>query len=119
MARSALRLLAQSDAGIDAVTRIWPQTQEIDNEILQQVAHDSLYAGYLDRQQADIAAFRKDESLSLPAYLDYGAIGGLSNEMREKLGAAQPETLGAASRIPGVTPAALMALLRHVRRNAA
>tara|TARA_Y100001954_G_scaffold223238_1_gene261342 strand:- start:2883 stop:4757 length:1875 start_codon:yes stop_codon:yes gene_type:complete len=119
VARSALRLLAQSDAGIDAVTRIWPQTQEIDNEILQQVAHDSLYAGYLDRQQADIAAFRKDESLSLPAYLDYGAIGGLSNEMREKLGAAQPETLGAASRIPGVTPAALMALLRHVRRNAA
>ncbi len=119
VARSALRLLAQSDAGIDAVKRIWPQTQEIDNEILQQVAHDSLYAGYLDRQQADIAAFRKDESLSLPAYLDYGAIGGLSNEMREKLGAAQPETLGAASRIPGVTPAALMALLRHVRRNAA
>ena len=119
VARSALRLLAQSDAGIDAVTRIWPQTQEIDTEILQQVAHDSLYAGYLDRQQADIAAFRKDESLSLPAYLDYGAIGGLSNEMREKLGAAQPETLGAASRIPGVTPAALMALLRHVRRNAA
>ena len=119
VARSALRLLAQYDAGIDAVTRIWPETQEIDNEILQQVAHDSLYAGYLDRQQADIAAFRKDESLSLPAYLDYGAIGGLSNEMREKLGAAQPETLGAASRIPGVTPAALMALLRHVRRNAA
>ena len=119
VARSALKLLAQSDAGIDAVTRIWPQTQEIDTEILQQVAHDSLYAGYLDRQQADIAAFRKDESLSLPAYLDYGAIGGLSNEMREKLGAAQPETLGAASRIPGVTPAALMALLRHVRRHAA
>ena len=119
VARSALKLLAQSDAGIDAVTRIWPQTQEIDTEILQQVAHDSLYAGYLDRQQADIAAFRKDESLSLPAYLDYGAIGGLSNEMREKLGAAQPETLGAASRIPGVTPAALLALLRHVRRHAA
>ena len=119
VARSALKLLAQSDAGIDAVTRIWPQTQEIDTEILQQVAHDSLYAGYLDRQQADIAAFRKDESLSLPAYLDYGAIGGLSNEMREKLGAAQPETLGAASRIPGVTPAALVALLRHVRRHAA
>ena len=119
VARSALKLLAQSDAGIDAVTRIWPQTQEIDTEILQQVAHDSLYAGYLDRQQADIAAFRKDESLFLPAHLDYGAIGGLSNEMREKLGAAQPETLGAASRIPGVTPAALMALLRHVRRHAA
>ena len=55
-------------------------------------------------------------ALALPDGLDYGAIGGLSNEMREKLGAARPETLGAASRIPGVTPAALTALLRHVRR---
>ena len=119
VARSALRLLAQSDAGIDAGTRIWPQTQEIDNEILQQVAHDSLYAGYLERQQADIAAFRKDEALALPADLDYAVIGGLSNEMQEKLGTARPETLGAASRIPGVTPAALTALLRHVRRVAA
>jgi tRNA uridine 5-carboxymethylaminomethyl modification enzyme len=117
--RSALKLLAQADAGIEAVRRIWPDTQDIDAGILQQVAHDSLYAGYLDRQQADIAAFRKDEALALPGNLDYGAIGGLSNEMREKLGAAQPETLGAASRIPGVTPAALTALLRHVRRHAA
>jgi tRNA uridine 5-carboxymethylaminomethyl modification enzyme len=117
--RSALKLLAQADAGIEAVRRIWPDTQDIDAGILQQVAHDSLYAGYLDRQQADIAAFRKDEALALPGTLDYGAIGGLSNEMREKLGAARPETLGAASRIPGVTPAALTALLRHVRRHAA
>ncbi len=117
--RSALKLLAQADAGIEAVRRIWPDTQDIDAGILQQVAHDSLYAGYLDRQQADIAAFRKDEALALPGNLDYGAIGGLSNEMREKLGAARPETLGAASRIPGVTPAALTALLRHVRRHAA
>lgn len=116
--RSALKLLAQADAGIEAVRRIWPDTQDIDAGILQQVAHDSLYAGYLDRQQADIAAFRKDEALALPGNLDYGAIGGLSNEMREKLGAARPETLGAASRIPGVTPAALTALLRHVRRHA-
>ncbi|NBP73157.1 MAG: tRNA uridine-5-carboxymethylaminomethyl(34) synthesis enzyme MnmG, partial [Alphaproteobacteria bacterium] len=117
--RSALKLLAQADAGIEAVRRIWPDTQDIDAGILQQVAHASLYAGYLDRQQADIAAFRKDEALALPGNLDYGAIGGLSNEMREKLGAARPETLGAASRIPGVTPAALTALLRHVRRHAA
>ena len=117
--RSALKLLAQADAGIEAVRRIWPDTQDIDAGILQQVAHDSLYAGYLDRQQADIAAFRKDEALALPGNLDYGAIGGLSNEMREKLGASRPETLGAASRIPGVTPAALTALLRHVRRHAA
>jgi tRNA uridine 5-carboxymethylaminomethyl modification enzyme len=116
VARTALKLLAQADAGIPAVAQVWPETAAIDPAILQQVAHDSLYAGYLDRQQADIAAFRKDEALTLPDGLDYTAIGGLSNEMREKLGTARPETLGAASRIPGVTPAALTALLRHVRR---
>jgi tRNA uridine 5-carboxymethylaminomethyl modification enzyme len=119
--RTALKLLAHTgggpNAGIDAVVRVWPETAAIDPAILQQVAHDSLYAGYLYRQQADIAAFRKDESLALPDGLDYGAIGGLSNEMREKLGMARPETLGAAGRIPGVTPAALTALLRHVRRT--
>ncbi|CAN0541542.1 unnamed protein product, partial [Laminaria digitata] len=105
------------DSGIAALLRVWPETKAIDPAILTQVAHDSLYAGYLDRQQADIAAFRKDEALVLPEALDYSAIGGLSNEMREKLGTARPATLGAASRIPGVTPAALTALLRHVRRG--
>jgi len=119
--RTALKLLAHTgegpDAGIDAVLKVWPETASIPPAVLQQVANDSLYAGYLDRQQADIAAFRKDEALTLPDGLDYGRIGGLSNEMREKLGAARPATLGAASRIPGVTPAALTALLRHVRRG--
>ena len=115
--RTALKLLAQADAGIEAVLRVWPETTSIDPAILQQVAHDSLYAGDLNRQQADIAAFRKDEALALPDALNYGEIGGLSNEMREKLGASRPATLGAASRIPGVTPAALTALLRHVRRG--
>lgn len=117
--RSALKLLAQADAGMEAVRRVWPETRDFAPHILRQVAHDSLYAGYLERQQADIAAFRKDEALALPADLDYAVIGGLSNEMQEKLGTARPETLGAASRIPGVTPAALTALLRHVRRVAA
>ncbi len=122
VARTALKMLAHTgdgpDAGIDAVLKVWPETASIAPAILQQVANDSLYAGYLDRQQADITAFRKDEALILPDGLDYGLIGGLSNEMREKLGTARPATLGAASRIPGVTPAALTALLRHVRRGA-
>ena len=104
---------------MEAVRRVWPETRNFATHILRQVAHDSLYDGYLERQQADIAAFRKDEALALPADLDYAVIGGLSNEMQEKLGTARPETLGAASRIPGVTPAALTALLRHVRRVAA
>ena len=117
--RPALKLLAQADIDRAALARLWPDLAAIAPDILQQVANDCRYDGYLDRQQADIAAFRRDESLRLPADLDYRAIGGLSNEMREKLAAARPETLGAAGRIPGVTPAALTALLRHVRRDAA
>jgi tRNA uridine 5-carboxymethylaminomethyl modification enzyme len=71
----------------------------------------------LERQARDIAAFRRDEALLLPEALDYGAIGGLSAEVRGKLASAQPATLGAASRISGVTPAALIALLQYVKRR--
>ena len=70
----------------------------------------------MERHEADIAAFKKDEALVLPADLDYDAVGSLSSEVRQKLKAAKPETLGAASRIPGVTPAAVVALLRHVKK---
>jgi tRNA uridine 5-carboxymethylaminomethyl modification enzyme len=70
----------------------------------------------MERQEADIRAFHKDEALFLPESLDYGEIGGLSTEARQKLSTAKPDTLGAAARIPGVTPAALTALLRYVRR---
>ena len=80
---------------------------------------DASYAGYLDRQTADAEAFRRDEDLRLPGELDYAAIGGLSNEVREKLAAVRPLTLGQAARIEGVTPGALTALLAHVRRRAA
>ena len=80
---------------------------------------DAAYSGYLDRQTADVEAFRRDEDLRLPAELDYGVIGGLSNEVREKLKAVRPATLGQAGRIEGVTPGALTALLAHVRRRAA
>ena len=99
----------------DALARIWPAVAGIPAPLLRQIANDSRYAGYLDRQQADIDAFRRDEALALPADLDFREIGGLSSEAREKLEAARPATLGAAGRIPGMTPAALTALLRHVR----
>ena len=72
-----------------------------------------------ERQERDIAAFRRDEALLLPADLDYAAVGSLSREISDKLAAARPATLGAAARISGVTPAALVALLKHVRRQAA
>src|SRR5690606_37432153 len=85
-------------------------------DVAEELEIEAKYAGYLGRQDADIRAFRRDEALALPGDVDYGAIAGLSNEVRSKLAAARPATLGAAARIPGVTPAALTALLRHVRR---
>ena len=87
--------------------------------IAEQLEIDARYAGYLDRQARDIAAFRRDEALLLPAALDYAAVGGLSAEIRGKLAAARPATLGAAARISGVTPAALVALLQYVKRRPA
>ena len=79
---------------------------------------EALYAGYLDRQEADIIAFKKDETLKLPADIDYASIGGLSNEVRQKLEAARPVTLGQAGRIEGVTPAAIAVLLAWLRKRA-
>ncbi len=115
VARSALKLVGQPGVTVGILARIWPAVAGIPAPVLRQIANDSRYAGYFDRQQADIDAFRRDEALELPADLDFHQIGGLSNEAREKLEGARPATLGAASRIPGMTPAALTALLRHVR----
>ncbi|MGH7045761.1 MAG: tRNA uridine-5-carboxymethylaminomethyl(34) synthesis enzyme MnmG [Stellaceae bacterium] len=118
-ARSAAELLAYPGIDVARLAAIWPELGGLAPEIAEQVEIDARYAGYLDRQERDIAAFRRDEALLLPPGLDYAAIGGLSREIRDKLAAALPATLGAAARISGVTPAALVALLKHVRRRAA
>ena len=94
-----------------------PKMNEISSDIRKQIEIDANYAGYMDRQDADIKAFKRDENLTIPSDLDYSLVGSLSNEVRQKLETASPATLGAASRIPGVTPAAIMALLRHVKMN--
>ncbi|MBU2089983.1 MAG: tRNA uridine-5-carboxymethylaminomethyl(34) synthesis enzyme MnmG, partial [Alphaproteobacteria bacterium] len=117
--RSAADLLCHPDIDLPRMSVLWPALTAIESAIVQQLEIDGKYAGYLDRQKADIDAFRKDEALILPVELDYLAVGGLSAEMRAKLDRARPATLGAASRIPGVTPAALIALLRHVRNTQA
>ncbi|MDE0241238.1 MAG: tRNA uridine-5-carboxymethylaminomethyl(34) synthesis enzyme MnmG [bacterium] len=98
---------------------LWPEIASWPEHAMEQVRIAGRYRGYLGRMEADIAAFRRDEALDLPAGLDYARIGGLSAEMRETMSAARPATLGQAARLPGVTPAALQALLRHVRRDAA
>lgn len=117
--RSALDLLAYAEIDWDRVVGLWPELAAIPPEVAEQLTIDSRYEGYLSRQRSDIAAYRRDEALALPSDLDYGAIGSLSTEVRQKLEANRPATLGQAARISGVTPAALVALLKHVRRRAA
>ncbi len=117
--RSALDVLAMSDMNWVRLRSLWPEIPAFRKDVEEQLEIDSRYAGYVGRQEADIRAFRKDEALRLPASLDYAEIGGLSTEVRLKLSAAQPVTLGAAARIPGVTPAALTALLKYVNRDKA
>ncbi|HAV50920.1 MAG TPA: tRNA uridine-5-carboxymethylaminomethyl(34) synthesis enzyme MnmG, partial [Brevundimonas sp.] len=85
--------------------------------VREQLAIEATYAGYLDRQSADAQALQREEDLHLPANLDYAAMGSLSTEVREKLAKVRPVTLGQASRIEGVTPGALTALLAHVKKN--
>jgi tRNA uridine 5-carboxymethylaminomethyl modification enzyme len=117
--RSAAELLGYPGLDLAALARLWPELASIPAEIAEQLEIDARYAGYIERQEADIRAFRRDEALRLPRDLDYDAVGSLSAEIRGKLRAAQPETLGAAARVSGVTPAALVALLRYVRRDRA
>ena len=114
--RTVSELLAYPDIDWADVCRVWPDLESISPAVAEQVEIDALYAGYIDRQQADILAFRRDEAVRLPRDLDYARVGGLSNEAREKLERARPETLGQAARIEGVTPGALTAVLAHVKR---
>lgn len=117
--RSAFDLLRYSEINWSDLANIWPDLSSVEPAIQEQIEIDALYAGYMARQMAEIEAFRKDEALKIPDVLDYAQIGGLSNEVRQKLEQVRPATLGAASRIPGVTPAAVIALLRHVKKRAA
>lgn len=96
-----------------------PSLTSVDESLRDEILEDAHYAPYLERQAAEIAALRRDERVSIPADFDFGAIGGLSSEMIERLDKARPDTLAAAGRIRGITPAALAALLVHVRRQAA
>lgn len=114
--RTAFDLAAYPDVGLTGITKVWPELSKLDPAILEQVGIDAQYAGYLDRQAADIKAFRRDEELQIPVDLDYGQVHGISAEIRQKLKDARPVTLGQAGRIEGMTPAALTALLIHVKR---
>ena len=117
--RSLIQLLAHREIGFGDLAGVWPQIADWPDFAREQIEIDATYHGYMDRQDADVAAFRRDEGLTLAADLDYAGMGGLSAEVREKLAAVRPVTLGQAARIEGVTPGAITALLAHVRRRAA
>ncbi len=115
--RTAFDLLSYPDFGIADVARIWPRFHELAPTIAEQLEIDAKYAVYLDRQAADVAAYRRDEGLELPPDLDYQQVLGLSNEVRQRLTAGRPRTVGQAGRMDGITPAALTLLVAHLRRG--
>ena len=115
--RTAKQLLAYPNVEWTQLELIWPQLADLAPMAKEQADIEARYSVYLDRQDADVHAFRKDEALSFPSSLDYDVINGLSNEVRAKLKAVRPTTLGQAARISGVTPSALTLLLSYVRRG--
>jgi len=114
--RSVRDLLAYAGVSLSTFETVNPAIKGWPAAVREQVEIDAGYAGYLDRQLADVEALKREESLGLPGTLDYAAIGGLSNELREKLFLIRPRTLGQAGRIEGMTPGALTALLSHVKK---
>ncbi len=115
--RSAFDLLSYPDIRVDDVARIWPRFGAVDRKIAEQIEIDAKYAVYLDRQAADVDSYRRDEALALGDDIDYETLPGLSNEVRHKLQAHKPRTIGHAARIDGITPAALTLLAAHVHRE--
>jgi tRNA uridine 5-carboxymethylaminomethyl modification enzyme len=115
--RSAYELLSFPDVDIARLVLIWPELGKLDAKIANQLAVDARYAVYLDRQEADIAAFRKDEALDIPADFAFALMPGLSTELRQKLERHRPASLGQAARLDGMTPAALLLILAHLKKG--
>jgi len=115
--RTAFELLSYPSIAIEDVARIWPIFADLDARVAEQLKIDALYDVYLSRQAADVAAFRRDENLVLPEDFDYAGVRGLSNEIKQKLDSIRPRTIGQASRIDGVTPAALTLLAAQLRKG--
>lgn len=119
IARKRIELLRFQGVTIAALAMLAPELESIDSSILSELVEDAHYAPYIARQDAELRALAANEAIMLDPALDYGAIGGLSREMVERLTKTRPETLGQAARIDGVTPAALTAIMVHSRRRAA
>ena len=117
--RSAFELLSYPDINLARLIAIWPEIGRIDVKIAGQLAVDARYAVYVKRQELDIAAFRKEEGIVIPRDFAFDRLPGLSTELRQKLERQRPASLGQAARLDGMTPAALLLLLAHLKKGAA
>lgn len=117
--RSAADMLTLEGITIDALTGLWPELADIPPPLRPQLEADCRYAGYLERQRADIEALHRDEAIFIPDDFDYHAVGGLSAEARDVMIRLRPRTIGQANRLPGLTPAAVVAVLRALKRDKA
>ncbi|MEJ1159715.1 tRNA uridine-5-carboxymethylaminomethyl(34) synthesis enzyme MnmG [Prosthecomicrobium sp. N25] len=114
--RSCFDLLAYPEITVERLVALWPDLAALSPGVAEQLETDAKYAVYMERQAADIEALRRDEALAIPDGFDYAGLPGLSNECRQKLSAVRPRTIGQASRVDGMTPAALTLVLAHVRK---
>ena len=115
--RSAYELLSYPEIDLARLESIWPELGSINPAIAAQITANARYSVYVRRQELDIAAFRKDEGVAIPDDFVFAALPGLSTELRQKLERSRPETLGKAARLDGMTPAALMLLLAHLKKG--
>ena len=115
--RTALDILSRKGVNFDKLRKIWSNIPKASRDEEEQIEISAHYSGYLEKQEADIVAFRKDENLIIPENMDYNKLSGLSNEVKTKLKLIRPKTLGQALRIDGITPAAVYILLSHVKKS--
>ncbi len=117
--RSAYELLSHPGQSVEALSRLWPELRSIERKVAEAIEIEAAYAVYMDRQTADIVQVRKEEERAIPADFDVSALSGLSNELKQKLANARPKNIAQASRIDGMTPAAISLLLAHLRKLSA
>ncbi len=115
--RSAFEVLSRDGVTFNKLRSIWKQIPDASKDAEEQIEITAHYSGYLQKQEADIVAFRKDENLKIPENIDYGKLSGLSNEVKSKFKLIRPKTIGQALRIDGITPAAAYILLSHVKKG--
>jgi tRNA uridine 5-carboxymethylaminomethyl modification enzyme len=116
--RSAMQLMSFPEIGFEQIAKIWPEEiSKIDEKAKKQIAIMAIYSSYLKRQSQDLEILKQDENMKIPLDIDYGKIDSLSLEVREKLGKFRPTTIASASKIQGITPASIMAIMIHIKYN--